>query len=61
LQTLSVMVVGLHRYDTFKELFLSHDPQAFGGVSVAQLLDQIYEFYTPEDERAYGVVGIQIK
>lgn len=60
-QTVTVHVVGMHHYDTFKELFSSHNPIAFGGESVEQLLDQIYTFYTAEDEKKFGVVGIEIK
>ena len=60
-QTITVLVTGLYKHATFRELFSSHKPEEFGGASVEQLIDQIYTFYSKEDEIKYGVVGIEIK
>lgn len=55
-------VVGLFPYATFKELFAHHDAALFGGErNQDQLLEQIKQFYSDEDEQKYGVVGIHIE
>ena len=55
-------VVNLFRYLTFEELFAHHDPALFGGErNQIQLLEQIKQFYSDEDEQEYGVVGIEIE
>lgn len=60
-QTAEGRVVGLLRYDTFHELFSKNDPNKFGGPSVAWLEDQINEFYTVDDQRKFGVLGIEFE
>lgn len=57
----TTVVTGLLRYQTFKELFADHDPALFGEESRDFLLDQIKQFYSDEDERKYGVVGIRLQ
>ena len=58
-QTVAVIVIGLLRYDTFGSLFLHNGPTRFGGESVEWLENQINEFYTIEEQRKNGVVGIE--
>ena len=58
-QNTTVKVVGLLRYATFHDLFSHNDPRKFGGESVEWLENQISEFYSTEDQRLYGVVGIE--
>ena len=58
-QTATVNVVGLLRYETFHDLFSHNNPRKFGGESVEWLENQISEFYSTEDQRLYGVVGIE--
>lgn len=58
-QTTTTKVVGLLRYATFHDLFSHNDPQKFGGESIEWLENQISEFYSIEDQRLYGVVGIE--
>ena len=58
-QTATVKVVGLLRYATFYDLFSHNDPRKFGGESVKWLENQISEFYSIEDQRLRGVVGIE--
>lgn len=60
-QTVSVKVIGLLRYATFHDLFSHHAPAKFGGESVAWLDDQINAFYTVDDQKRYGVVGIEFE
>ncbi|MFN3188647.1 MAG: ASCH domain-containing protein [Candidatus Paceibacteria bacterium] len=58
--TVTTVVEGLFRHQTFKELFANHEPALFGEDSRDFLLTQIKTFYSEEDEQKYGVVGIQI-
>jgi len=54
-------VTGLFRYQSFKDLFMDHEPHLFGGENRESLLNQIRQFYSDEDEQRYGVVGIRIE
>lgn len=47
-------------YATFEELFSSHEPALFGGESKEALLSEVREFYSEEEEKRWGVVGILI-
>lgn len=60
-QSLRVKVIGLLRYATFKDMFTNNSPDRFGGVSADWLLNQISEFYSEDEQRQYGVVGIQFE
>ena len=60
-QTVSVKVIGLLRYETFHDLFIHNDPAKFGGESVEWLENQINEFYSIEDQRQNGVIGIEFE
>ena len=55
------VVKGLLRYQTFKELFADHEPALFGEESRDFLLSQIKSFYSAEDERKYGVIGVRLE
>ncbi len=55
------VVRGLLRYQTFKELFADHNPTLFGEENQDFLLRQIKQFYSDEDEQKYGVIGIRIE
>ena len=59
--TVEAQVIGLLRYPTFSLLFADFKPSIFGGESVRGLENQIYSFYSKEDEAKYGVLGIRIK
>ena len=58
--TVTMKVEGLLRYSTFVSLFSDFPASYFGGESKAALEEQIYSFYTKEDEKKYGVLGIRI-
>ena len=58
--TVTTVVKGLLRYQTFKELFADHDPSLFGEDSKDFLLAQIKSIYSDEDEQKYGVVGVRL-
>ena len=58
-QTVSVKVIGLLHYETFHDLFSHNDPAKFGGESVGWLENQINEFYSVEQQKQDGVIGIE--
>ena len=60
-QTITTEVVGLLRYATFRDLFSHNNPRKFGGDNVEWLENQISEFYSIEDQKIYGVIGIEFK
>lgn len=60
-KTITVQVIELLRYPTFSLLFADFKPSVFGGESIQVLENQIYSFYSKEEEAEYGVVGIRIK
>ena len=59
--SITTVVKGLLRYQSFEELFADHDPSLFGEESRDFLLDQIKLFYSDEEEQKYGVVGIRFR
>ena len=60
-QTVTTEVIGLLRYATFRDLFSHNNPRKFGGDNVEWLENQISEFYSIEDQKIYGVIGIEFK
>lgn len=60
-QTIATEVVGLLRYATFRDLFSHNNPRKFGGDNVEWLENQISEFYSIEDQKIYGVIGIEFR
>ena len=56
-------VIGLLRYQTFAELFKDFDIAVLADASMSkdELLNVLGEFYTPEDQAKYGVVGIKLE
>ena len=60
-QTISVKVIGLLRYETFHDLFAHNTPAKFGGESVEWLENQINEFYSIDDQKQDGVIGIEFE
>lgn len=60
-QKVSVKVIGLLMYETFHDLFSDNNPAKFGGKSVEWLESQIKEFYSLDEQKQNGVVGIEFK
>lgn len=60
-QTVTVKVIGLLRYKTFQELFGHINPAKFGGENIEWLENQINEFYSIEDQKENGVLGIEFE
>lgn len=60
---LKAEVTGLLRYNSFKDLFEDFDISILADASMTknELLDVLSEFYTPEKQAQYGVVGIRLK
>ncbi len=59
-ETVLTKVVELLKYQTFSDLFVSCPAHLFGGESADALLEQIRDFYSEEDEKRDGVLGIRI-
>lgn len=61
--TIKVKVIGLLRYDSFENLFEDFDISVMADKSMTkkELLDVLEEFYTPEKQKKYGVLGIRIE
>lgn len=58
-QIIKARVIGLLRYETFHDMFTHNLPEKFGMDSVELLEVQIKEFYSPEAQEKYGVIGIE--
>ena len=60
-QKVLVKVIDLLQYETFRDLFSDNNPAKFGGESVEWLESQIKEFYSLDEQKQNGVVGIEFK
>ena len=60
---MQVKVIGLLRYNTFEELFDDFDIEIMADKEMTkqELLNVLEEFYTPEKQSQYGVLGIRIE
>lgn len=58
---LTVRVVGLLHYQSFRELIYDFPAERFGGSDSAEVLDGVRKYYSQPDERRYGVLGIKIE
>lgn len=58
-EKLSSVITHLYRYATFSDLFDRHPLRAFGYSNKGELLLDIRQYYTEEDEKQFGVVGIE--
>lgn len=59
--TFTAQVLALHRADSFDTLCDIISPAQAGFSTKEELIDCLQEFYTPEAQAQYGVVGIEIK
>ena len=61
--TMKVKVIGLLRYNTFQELFKDFNIEILADNSMTkpELLNVLQEFYTPEKQKQYGVLGIRVE
>ena len=59
---LECAVIALHRYPSFAELYAHHDKVSIGyGENEAADPADMLAFYSEDDIRKYGVVGIEIR
>ena len=58
-EKIKVRVIKIHKFKTFKELFDYFDNSYFG--SSSHDYNIMYDYYSKEEEKNYGVVGIEIK
>ena len=58
-----VRVIGLLRYETFSDLFNDFNISVLADQSMTkqELLNVLQEFYTPEKQVQYGVLGIRLE
>lgn len=60
-QKVRTRVIAIFRYRSFKELMTDFPASMFGGDSTEDLLAEIRSFYSEEEEKAYGVVGVKVE
>ena len=55
-------VIGLIRYNSFEELINDFDINILADISVSkkELINELNKFYTKDDQKKYGVLGIRI-
>lgn len=60
-ETLSVTILGLHIYDSFKELYKHFDKISIG-YEENEIPDpnDMNKYYTPSEQEKFGVIGIEI-
>lgn len=54
-------IIALHKFSNFSELLDCFPIIILGGENKEQFLSVLKKFYSNEDEKKYGVVGIEIK
>ena len=59
-ELLSVKVINLYKYNTFKELFDKFDYVRLG-LKDRDTYEIMNKFYTKEEQEKYGALGIEIK
>lgn len=62
-EKLKAEVIGLLRYNSFNDLFEDFDISILADKSMTkqELLDVLSEFYTPEKQAEFGVIGIRLR
>ena len=59
-EELEVVVTNLYKYSTFEELFANFDHKRFG-FDENDTECSMDDFYSKEDQKKYGALGIEIK
>jgi ASC-1-like (ASCH) protein len=63
-ETIKVEVLGLSIFKSFRDLFSNFDKSKFGhdrGLSIEKEIQMQRAYYSEEEEKKYGVVGIHIR
>ena len=58
-QKILTQIVGIHKFEIFKELCYSFDPKSYGSKDKEEY-ELMYKYYSKEDEGKYGVLGVEI-
>jgi len=61
IEKLKTQVIGLFRFNSFEDLFNDFPLEYFGHSNREILISKVYQFYTHEQEKEFGVLGIKIK
>lgn len=56
-----VEIIDLIKKDSFDELYSLYTPEIFGGKDKEDLITSVYKYYSKEDEKKYGVLGIKVR
>jgi len=59
-ETIVATITSLHHFPTFKILCEAFSPERYGSKNKDEWQD-MYQYYSPEDEQKYGVLGIEIR
>lgn len=59
-QELTAKVVGVLRFGSFKELFQSYPLERFGATDERELLAEMRQYYSSEQEIECGVLGVKL-
>lgn len=59
-QELLAKVVGVLRYPSFVELFNAFPPSHFGATNMQAAIDEVRQWYSPQSEKAHGVLGLKL-
>ena len=60
-ETIETEVVALLNYTTFAKLMSDFPPEHFGGQDKQELLEELEQFYSLEDQRGNTVLGIKLQ
>lgn len=60
-EVLDCEVVGLLRYPTFRDLVKDFPASYFGGNDSEEVVADLSQFYTAEQQKELGVVGIKLR
>ncbi len=61
-QQVETVVVKLHRFTSFRELFLTNHfcKCGCGDLSIDEAVERMRQYYTENEEEKYGIIGIEI-
>lgn len=59
-QIVKTKIVGLNKFQTFKEMFLSYPANEYGSENQNEW-ELMYKYYSTEEEQKYGVLAIRLK
>ncbi len=62
-ESVTARVIALHRYPTFRDLLSTplFEKCGCGSMSLDEAVESMYCYYTEEQERLYGVLGIELE